>query len=341
MFKFYLNCILTLFSFFKFTRQQRVCPRAFYARISKEGIGDQIERYTYASYIAFLLDAQLVNANVRNSHRHKESYQYKSVAKFLGIYSNISLSNIFVNVSSATRRSVTHAKALQMQQSNKKPCNVIYESSITSCGGRWCSWTFEYLGMEAMAERFQENNSPQKCLGSGLGFEKRRNKLDILFHVRKGDACLHCDDVDYFKRVYTILKNTTKTFQHLEFNLVFESERPIPFLNNTFPDSRHYVGEANLLNTVCRMLTSDILVAGGSSFPPMIAMFASKRATIVFEDSRKESHTAPAGHVLRNHFFRKWAAILMENGNLLLPVSTAKEMVERVLRDSKVPPQIT
>jgi len=118
----------------------------------------------------------------------------------------------------------------------------------------------------------------------------------VVVHIRTGDECLFCHDVDYASTLLSLFPNM---------HVVFESEHPLLEIERAFPEAefRH----SSVLAAVCLMAHAAAVVSTGSSFPALVTAFVD--GPVVFEDVRKERKPS--------HFYPPTRAVLLERGRVI------------------------
>ena len=240
------------------------------------------------------------------------------------------------------------------------PCYSAVESSIHSCGG-WC--IIHHIGHNFLQEVIwflRDNNARDTCLrrfpklrgdiGNSNNF---RSAIKVVFHIRNGDICLHCEDEGYFVRQLDMLQNALGHSTRL--HVVFESQNELHELQKVFSGggSSSDNSTANLnsfgaivfihgapeYESVCRFLTADILFLPGSTFGLVVA-FNAPNTPIIFEERRKDSYGRYAKGQ-QHHMFPKETAILMEDGVPIIQQSEVNTWLRTALHArSKYPPHI-
>jgi hypothetical protein len=281
------------------------CPIYFLCNTGHEGFGDQLEHYVYCSYCAKLLNATVVLDGFHGgpSHHHGTG-EYREVASLLGLGLDFNLNWSFVEHLDTVDLSFSQVHSLHdgiVNGSHEQACNILYKSDIQSCPEleiKWCDFMPTYASLKNVLWKLRHANARQKCFERRLGFELSA-EVNIIWHVRVGDRCLHCDDPRYFTSLYERI--TPHIFS--AHRLVFESQGPVGFLerHESFKSAIFY-RNATLMDTVCRFLTSDILITSGSSLPAFVAAFSPPWSPIVLEERRKE---ASLDSNMAHHFLTK------------------------------------
>jgi hypothetical protein len=323
------------------------CPRYFLCDTGGRGLGDQLENYVFCSYCAKLLNATLVVNGFHEAPKkhHGSGMEYRDVALLLGIDFTLNKSTVEQHLD-AVELSFPQVHSLHeeiVNGSRKSACNLLYTSHMKSCPGirdRWCDFLPSYDSLKSTLWKLRRNHARQKCFDRGLGF-KASSTVNIVWHVRAGDICLHCDDPQYYTSLYARLMTASPELL-ASHQLVFESQGTIDFLRNhdTFKHAT-FNSSPSVVESVCRFLTSDILITSGSSLPAFVAAFAPPWSPIVLEERRKE---ASVGDKMAHHFFNEDEAVLLEDGRPLLTDSEFSTVLESILgeklwqREGRRPP---
>jgi hypothetical protein len=178
-----------------------------------------------------------------------------------------------------------------------------------------------------ISEDLRRSNARGKCCQDGIGFSERKDIINVVWHIRNGDLCLYCNDQSYFRRVHDLIVSSTDGL-HKPIGFTFISENQAPIVSELFPEATQLFGNGILLQTVCVLLTADIVVASGSSFPIMLSIFAPKNSQIIFEEARKEFKK---DGIPVQHFFNSSQAVLIYEGMPLSKPHEIRKLVYNVL----------
>jgi hypothetical protein len=265
---------------------------------------------------------------------HGTAGEYRDVALLLGIDFTLNKSSIeHLDAVALSFRQVHSLHEEIVNGSRKSACNVLYTSGLYSCPGvrdGWCDFLPSYDSLKSTLWKLRRNHARQKCFERGLGF-KASSTVNIVWHVRAGDICLHCDP-QYYTSLYARLMTAAPELLAAN-QLAFESQGTIDFLRNhdTFR-SAMFFSKSSVVESVCRFLTSDILITSGSSLPAFVAAFAPPWSPIVLEERRKE---ASVGSKMAHHFFNEDEAVLLEDGQPLLTDSEFSAVLDSVLSEER------
>ena len=290
--------------------------RLFLCNTGIQGLGDQLERYFYCLYIAKLLhihESDLIIhgfSNVQTTAGHHGVSEYPLIAAFLGIDLHKTL-EILKDLKHITVTS-SEAETLHERLRNKSvdlPCSVYYSSDIMSCG-KWCFAYNNFKGKEYIRGFLQRKGIVAKsnCVQKGYhNFDE--DVIQIVWHVRQGDICLHCT-TSYQTKLYQQLLPSLKK-RNIPWNITFESQGDLSFIkNDPVLNKSYFIDKSTLVSTICRFLTSNILITSGSSLPTVIAAYSELWNPIIIEEHRKEGGSL--------HYFSPDEAVLVEEGNMLI-----------------------
>jgi hypothetical protein len=274
------------------------CPRVIACRTDNGGFGDQLEHFVYCMQAALDMNATVMLDDMSFLESgHKGAEEYLEASGLLGI-------TVLGNAPAQP----------DCQGGFVKP------AEIWGCGdavGGWCHNVHSRRGIlnSVLLSVLRRNGAVHSC-ATRLDPPLRAGLVNVVFHVRAGDVCLHCDDVPFVRSVLGYLSG-------LRTHVIFESSFPLPEMQAAFPQAEFR--RSGLLGAVCLMLLGDILVTTGSSLPAMVAAFAPPSAPLVFEELRKEaqadSRNAP-------HFFSADNAVLLKNGVVQNPGFLARALAE-------------
>ena len=312
------------------------CQNYFLCNTGGGGLGDQLEHYIYCLYCAKLLNASVVlNGFHGGPAIHQGTSEYRDAATLLGIVSIVNTS--YVEHLNFRSLELSFPEILSLHNgvyngSLNAACNIVYISDIYSCPdvrSRWCDFLPTYDSLKAVLWKLRHSQARQKCVDRGLGFNFS-SVVNIVWHVRVGDICLHCNDLNYYSSLYSRLLTASSTLS-TSHHLVFESQGKLEFLEqHEMFKWATFNYNSTLMETICRFLTSDVLITSGSSFPPFVAAFAPPWTPIVLEERRKE---APVGSSMAHHFFNEEEAVLLDDGEPLLSVDEFSAVFESVLNE--------
>lgn len=305
------------------------CPVYLKCNTGGAGLGDQLEHYVYCLFCAKLLNASLLlEGFVRGPTFHHGSDQYRDAAQLLGIEflggNSTGLPEVYLTMSN-----VLSLHEGTRNGSIASSCSIVYRSDISSCPdvGSWCDFLPFYNSLSSVIWKLRRKHATQKCFERGLGLRKSSTKVNIVWHARVGDVCLHCD-AGYYTELYTLLLRASPAISSSH-QLIFESQGELPFLHrlNLFENAT-FNSNSTILETICNFMTSDVLLTSGSSLSPFVAAFSLPWSPIVLEERRKE---ATRESKMAHHFFNSEQAILLEDGRPLKSEEEFSAILESIL----------
>lgn len=313
-------------------------------QVGEAGFGDQLEHSIFCNYIAALLDADAILDGFHPSAHHRGGGEYLEAAALLGLTSRLTESgarSYFSNppLSATQFISAPDAEALNREVRRGKKnhsCFVMYASDIRSCGAdAWCDMRQVFDNFQLTYHKLRNNDARQGCFERGLGFLSRAplpETVQISWHIRTGDVCLHCNDIDYWKRIYSQLLSVP-TIAHSH-TITFESQFRAEWLEAEpmFANASYSHSNQTLLASICRFITADVLITTGSSLAPFVAAFLPPLAPVVLEERRKEAQNVGESR-WAHHFFKPWESFHMEDGQIQMALDNFIMQVDSVLRD--------
>ncbi len=109
-------------------------------------------------------------------------------------------------------------------------CGIVYTSDIYSCPGHplvpkrstfwtrrrskrqplgsWCDLLPAYNSLKSVIWSLRSTHAREKCFQRKLGFHNSSPKVNIVWHVRTGDICLHCE-AGFFTELFALLKGAS------------------------------------------------------------------------------------------------------------------------------------
>ena len=297
------------------------CPKFVSTPIEHGGLGDQLERFVFSLHVATLLNASVLNDGFGRQSEHytileRYSQPYQNVFRSLFGLRILSVHDV---MSTYKPRTVILNYSAASKTGFYGPCNTHYIVSIWSCahvrgdrGGqvdKWCPHTpgLASLAVESVRWQLRYSYLFENCAARVLESSRwgKPNSVNVVWHVRTGDLCMHCADASYFVRVLNLIKQVVRGCR---INLMVISQDRLQVISDL--GLQHIVGLL-LPDTFEAILTSDFLVTTGSTLPIMIAAFSHPFNFVVLEESK---HDAPYGST---HVFSSAFTVPMSNGTLL------------------------
>lgn len=308
------------------------------------GLGDQLEQAIYCHYVAALLDADAIVDGFHVS-THRGGEEFRDAAALLGL--NLRLTEAGARsyftappLSGTQFIGAVDAEGLHnevLAGRKNLSCHVMYASDIRSCSGvdAWCDVRPVFDNFQLTYHKLRNNDARAGCVKLGLGFVERKptpETVQISWHIRTGDICLRCNDMDYWKRIYSQLLSVPAIAR--SHAITFESHDRVEWLEKEplFAGASYFHTNQSLLESVCRFITADVLISTGSSFGPFVASFLPPMQPILLEERRKEAKTVKEDRFV-HHFFKPWESIHMEDGQVQMDPQLFATHVDSMLRD--------
>jgi len=170
--------------------------------------------------------------------------------------------------------------------------------------------------------RMRSQHVKRRCHEQRRGFPPAERSVNLLWHVRTGDICLHCEPEALNSYYLPLWQRLRSALGGRPFTLRFETQRleNVSFLRPAFAEAQFTTSP--LLDCICLFLTADVLITSGSGLPVAVSAFAPPFTPVVFEEVRKEarmeSHThfknGSARGAIRSHFYDEGEAVLVTDG---------------------------
>lgn len=341
------------------------CPRFVKAELGLQGFGDQINHYYYYLHMAQLLSATLIVEGFESGFHVGQRYyhmisQFLGLKKDLNISSVNQIYNSTGNLKVIYLSFPELRSIIQRGELSKFPCNVVLRSNIGDCKTQmrrgkenvqasvlWCL-TSQVMNNQSCLENNSEctfydfiepllpvlrkyANPRLKCRQMGIGFDNKsdaknvEDRINVAWHVRQGDICLHCKDQGYYTRMYKLVQQTAKYLTsktNPNINIVVDIEFAKLKSAIHIPGAK-IMGQKPMLETLCRFYTSDIFVTSGSSLSDAV-LFAEPFYPVVIEERRKAADLYP--HELHRYYmFDPKTNVLVNNAVPLLPVDELQQ----------------
>jgi len=288
--------------------------------------------------IAKIFEATIVfdESQLYASGGHNSSEYLSIMTDILGI--NISFTTNMLTrtqglISHATRDiSFTEVQTLKkdlLSGKSQLQCNTVLQSDIQSCNGRWCPTESTYPFVDSVKWELRNNHASEMCMNQKNGFTPS-DTINVMWHIRNGDICLHCNEVNYIRKIYDRI---LQLFDFSDFdvgsriNFFFTASNDLPEYKQAFPNFHFSTEKTPLLQTLCDITSSDIFISSGSSIVVVGAFFPPGHPLII-EEERKNLHREI---FKQRHIFTENQALLMFNGDFSLPFSEVKSLVRSTL----------
>lgn len=245
---------------------------------------------------------------------------------------------------------------LHTAKSNLKiPCFSEIISAMNICGG-WCTITQpNYKFLDEISSLLQSDiTSPiDKCIANNFSiadifslettsgdirtsFFNSKNPIYITWHVRSGDACIHCGvtDIPYYSRLYSHVIDiihsitTTRHIYLVLFTVNAMTSQDIQAFKTALPNSTVVSGPTHSLEkTLCQFFHSDIHISGGSSLSNLLVF--RKHKPLIFDSMRKEfvlwhREVPPSQH----HIYSNHSEVLLDEHGV--PYISDTEIADRL-----------
>jgi hypothetical protein len=227
---------------------------------------------------------------------HNNSEYYFIMSDVFGINLNFTTNKLkdIRGIYNAREISFSEVEMLRSEIESGKaqiPCNTVFSSNIQSCNGHWCPTESTYPFVDNVKNELRKNHAFEMCSKQKYGFIPS-NSINVIWHIRNGDICLHCNEIGYIHKIYN------RILQLLDFsdsdigsriNFFFTSSIHLIEYEQAFPRFHFSTENTPLLQTVCEILTSDIFISSGSSIVVAGAFFP-RGSPLIFEEERKNLH---------------------------------------------------
>ena len=150
------------------------------------------------------------------------------------------------------------------QKENKKWCNVVTQSIMQGI--------LRPLLDDSAARNSLNQHNRVRLLNA--------KKLNVVWHLRTGDICLHCGEVEYFGNIHRFISDVAvfsgiDTSSEIDHIVLTENQNQLQtVLLESFEREghRYSVYSGDLVVTVRLMLQADILVTTGSGFAQVLSV---------------------------------------------------------------------
>lgn len=300
------------------------CPRFLVVNVVDEGMGDMITRLLMGVAVAVNLKATLVFYHEfwRYSN-HLESGYGNIFETELGIpFLEVKLYK-FIEHTYKPFIIPGHVHAdfgiySQRNYFDKYPCNSLVHLAATCYGpGDWCSWYIS-SNLQSLTKAVVDD-SIRRIPSYPLVEPLDQRVLNIVWHMRTGDVCLHCTNASKFEKVHKFIEsilgpalaNRTRTI------VVHMADKRIPELFKNIPNAIMYTNREER-NAIRLFRQTDILVTTGSSFPNSVSVFTPLHRPIIFQTLDKDAETADHGGRGQNPSFLREKYFLAEGRSVRL-----------------------
>jgi len=278
------------------------CPRFVYIDFSKQGgLGDQLERFFTAFSLVFLYRDQRITMLTdygtigRDSVLFPESNYDDVVHNILG-FPRIALNLSFVRKKIRPREIALESLGYygdfligKQNLSTSMQCNHMVVVDVYDSCRAWCPFVFAEEVESALRPILRETrNYSNSC--HEFDAPLKRELVNIVWHVRTGDICLHCEDIGglYYQGIYNFISMVLPhgtPHQNIIVHQPDSKHHLAPELFERIPNSTHFTSN-NVSHAACNFLNADILVLTGSSFPSMVSWFSPHYKPLILQEKR-------------------------------------------------------
>ena len=290
------------------TRVNNTCPRFVYTDMTHDGLADHFERLFMILALAF--EHKDLGVTVVLQH---DAFSQKSIHSphgYADVVEKIFGVPTFLNISYVT--SVYQPRMMAIGTNNEVglylkrqrdfgkeyPCNSLVKMDVYDmCHGFWCPffWSGEAkrILQPLLRQSFAANSGcePYKHAPplAADNKEPASSLINVVWHLRTGDACLHCtaSDILYYSSIHTFIAAALGSKPYR--NIIVHQPHPsvhIPTLFASVPNITLFTSD-DISHTTCLFFGANILVATGSSFPSLVPWFAPHFFPIMIEEERK------------------------------------------------------
>lgn len=284
-----------------------------------------------------MLEATVVfdDTNFYSQGTHNSSKYFFIMSEILGINLTLTMKSQGLVGGSYVPRILSFYEIQNLETDIKSgksqlPCKTVISSDIQSCSGHWCPTESTFPFFENVKWYLRNNNADDTCAKLNFGFNSP-NVINVVWHFRNGDICLHCNEVEYVRKIHhQILKILSFSDSDVGKRIVYslESSNELVEYQRAYPNFKFNTEKAPIEETICKMLTSDILISSGSSIIAVAAFFP-RDHPIVIEEQRKNLHNE---NFKQAYIFSATEVIRMCNGEFTMPFMEVKSTILSVLQ---------
>ena len=330
----------------------KTCPRFLYIDTRHEGLGDQLECLFVGLSLAYKNRNASITMVVEDTFGHTSNHLKEG---YRDIFHNVlGIPRKLLNIT--TVRQLYHPKEIGIgyhdeygEYLNGKrnldvslACDTLISVDVyDSCHG-WCPfhWSEEMQRILKPLLRTTLFHTPT-CFNS-IQPPLLPHVINVVWHVRSGDICLHCADSDdqYYRKVQSFLSLVLAGLPHqsIVVHLPTFSHR-IPSLFKSVSNVTLFASE-NVTHAVCNFLNADILIATGSSFPALVSWFTPHYRPLIFEEQRNAANKFNSKY---QYAIAPEDALRLSDGTLVSNVTVAETLailqhngvIQRVMKYEK------
>ena len=337
------------------------CPRFVFADTSNQGFGSRLEHYIYFMGIANLLRLPLsfdgivgpVNHSAGYSdNKHSGYYEYEMLSTFFELnttYNSNYLQGTLKLLDLKYTEEINFHTIMEVSKgkiplANVAPCGRLIKSNIKWCNvdpkphPYWCLHSKKYDFFDQARPLLNAvNNFNEKCRPYVRnGIWRNQSIARVSVHIRNGDICLKCQNIDYFQKFLSAFVTWAGLRGAHDMDVLFVSQFPLKDeFTSKFPGAS-FLHTKDIITASCALLTSDAILATGSSFPTAIAIFGQDTTPVIFEErSKNHQKYLRYGHsnkeVRYHNFGTNKNAILLDNGEAQISDDEIKDRVAAAL----------
>jgi hypothetical protein len=275
-------------------------------------------------YLAMLLRAAVSFTGFGAAYFHRGE-DYSRMTSILNIDQSLPWSVVIAKYPSLKSIGMSLQDIVRLHQNGSSvPCNTAVISTIRDCPPtNWCISQYpehDFFSAAVQAIRERKKDPRARCMESKVGFPLEFSVIRVVFHVRTGDLCMHCRDVKYYENILDVIERSIRRVEgdgaeSYSQKAIFHSKDRLPELEERFP-SADFKYSGSIESTSCDFLTSDIFIAGGSSFGAIVLFSLNPFWPLVFEDIQKEFN--PSAKLYRSHVYPINSSVPLMNGAPIL-----------------------
>jgi hypothetical protein len=300
------------------TRVDETCPRFVYIETLKNGLGDQLERlfvglaliYSYPTLnLTMVIEDGFAQKSVHYDHGYSNiMYDVLGLSTDLNRLSAVRQKYHPREVSIGYHNEYGAYMRRERDLAGSFPCNTMQVLDVYDSCQSWCPFFFSgemQTVLKPLLRKSLRNKSTCFKQHGRFNHVLNHTQLNIVWHIRSGDVCHHCDQGRYYTGIYEfIISSFTNSSLPIpkHQNVVVHQSQFSPNIPTLFADVPFLVpfSPDNLTDVICTFLNADVLIATGSSLPSMIAWFTDEQQPLLFEDVRYDAVAQKARYMHGN-----------------------------------------
>lgn len=285
------------------TEVNHTCPRFVYTDITNDGLADHLERLFMILAMAYEykeLGVTVVLQHDAFSQKsiHNEHGYAKIIRELFGIPTFLNLTFVnnvyhprFMNI--GTNHEIGLYYKRQRDFSKDFPCNSLVNMDIYDmCRGFWCPFFWSGEAKHVLQPLLRQSFANQSyCRKYQNVPPLQSTSINVVWHVRTGDACLHCNDHFFYKSIHSFVDAAIKSSHMPYHNIVVYREHPTVNISSLFssvPNITLFTSD-DIAHATCLFFDTNILITTGSSFPSLVPWFSPPFHPIMIEEERKSA----------------------------------------------------